>query len=116
MWRSSAELVGRTLETPADIRAAGESLLARGVGLVVVSMGGDGALFLDGEQALLARPPKVAVRSTVGAGDAMVGAIVYAKIHDLPLADLARLATGSGAYAVTRDRPGDRRPRTSIES
>ena len=104
------ELVGRRLETTADIRAAGESLLARGVGLVVVSMGGDGAMFLDGEQALLARPPKVAVRSTVGAGDAMVAAIVYAKILHLPLADLARLATGTGAYAVTRIGPGIKEP------
>lgn len=95
------ELVGRTLATPADIRAAAESLLARGVRLVVVSMGGDGALFVDREQSLLARPPRVVVRSTVGAGDAMVGGIVYALAHDLPLADLARVATASGAYAVT---------------
>ena len=100
------ELLGRTLDTTADIRAAGESLLARGARLVVVSMGGDGAVFLDREQALLARPPWVAVRSTVGAGDAMVGGIVYGLIHDLPLADLARMATASGAYAVTRVGPG----------
>lgn len=100
------ELVGRTLATPADVRAAGESLLERGARLVVVSMGGDGAVFVDREQALLARPPRVEVRSTVGAGDAMVGGIVYAVIHDLPLADLARMATACGAYAVTRIGPG----------
>ena len=100
------ELVGRTLATPAEIRAAGESLLERGARLVVVSMGGDGAVFIDREQALLARPPKVQVRSTVGAGDAMVGGIVHAVIHGLPLADLARMATACGAYAVTRIGPG----------
>ncbi|HEX4498933.1 MAG TPA: 1-phosphofructokinase [Thermoanaerobaculia bacterium] len=97
-----AELVGRPLATPADVRGAAGSLLARGIPLVVVSMGGAGALFLDGEQALLARPPKVPVHSTVGAGDAMVAGIVYAKLRNLPLPDLARFATGSGAYAVTR--------------
>jgi 1-phosphofructokinase len=100
------ELVGHALKTPADIRAAGESLLAGGVWLVVVSMGSDGALFMTGRQALLARPPKVVVRSTVGAGDAMVAGIVYAKVLGLPLADLARMATASGAYAVTRIGPG----------
>ncbi|HTG33513.1 MAG TPA: 1-phosphofructokinase [Thermoanaerobaculia bacterium] len=100
------ELVGRTLATPADVRAAGESLLERGVRLVVVSMGGDGAVFVDREQALLARPPKVQVRSTVGAGDAMVGGIVHAKLQGMALADLARFATASGAYAVTRVGPG----------
>jgi 1-phosphofructokinase family hexose kinase len=100
------ELVGRTLETIADIRAAGESLLGIGTKLVVVSMGGDGALFIDHDRTLLARPPKVAVRSTVGAGDAMVGGIVYAKLQGMALADLARFATASGAYAVTRIGPG----------
>jgi 1-phosphofructokinase len=58
-----SELVGQPLETPEAVRVAGESLLARGVGRVVVSMGGEGAVFLDGDQALLARPPKVTVRS-----------------------------------------------------
>ncbi|HEY0555672.1 MAG TPA: 1-phosphofructokinase family hexose kinase, partial [Thermoanaerobaculia bacterium] len=52
-----AELVGRLLATLADVRAAARSLVARGVGLVVVSMGAEGALFVDGERALLARPP-----------------------------------------------------------
>lgn len=97
-----SELVGQPLEAPEAVRAAGEPLLARGVQRVVVSMGGEGAVFLNGEEALLARPPKVTVRSTVGAGDAMVAGIVYGLIHDLPLADLARTATASGAYAVTR--------------
>lgn len=96
------ELAGRALDTHTAVRAAAESLLARGVGRVVVSMGGDGALFVDGGQALLARPPTVTVRSTVGAGDAMVGGIVYAQIHELDPADAARLATACGACAVTR--------------
>lgn len=95
------ELVGRTLGTPAEVRAAGESLLARGVRRVAVSMGGAGAIFLENDRALLARPPVVEVRSTVGAGDAMVSGIVYSLYHGLPLEDLARVATASGAYAVT---------------
>ena len=97
-----AELMERPLATPADVRVAAESLLARGVRLAVVSMGADGALFFDHHRVLRARPPKVAVRSTVGAGDAMVAGIVYAKIQNRSLEELARFATGSGAYAVTR--------------
>lgn len=97
-----SELVGSPLRTPREVRAAAESLLDRGVQRVVVSMGGDGAVFVDRGRALLARPPAVTVRSTVGAGDAMVGGIVYAMLHDLPLEDVARLGTASGAYAVTR--------------
>lgn len=100
------ELLGRPLEIPAEIRAAAGSLLERGARLVVVSMGGDGALFVSRDRALRARPPRVAVRSTVGAGDAMVGGIVYGTLHALPLEDLARMATAAGACAVTQIGPG----------
>lgn len=110
-----SELVGRPLDAPAAACAAARSLLDRGVHRVVVSMGGEGALFVDREKALRARPPEVPVRSTVGAGDAMVAGIVYATIRGLPLEDVARTATASGAWAVTKigagidDREGHRK-------
>lgn len=105
-----SELVGRSLETPQDIRAAAVSLLERGVRRVVVSMGGDGALFVDPDRALWARPPRVTVRSTVGAGDAMVAGILDSMIQGQSLDDVARRATACGAYAVTRIGPGVRDP------
>ncbi|HKV10763.1 MAG TPA: 1-phosphofructokinase [Thermoanaerobaculia bacterium] len=97
-----SELVGRPLDTPAEVCAAARSLLDRGIQRVVVSMGGEGALFVDREKDLRARPPQVPVVSTVGAGDAMVAGIVYATIRELPLEDVARTATASGAWAVTK--------------
>jgi 1-phosphofructokinase len=97
-----AELLGAELDTPDAVCDAARSLLDRGVERVVVSMGASGAVFVDRELALLARPPHVPVASTVGAGDAMVAGIVFGLLNDLPLAHLARIATASGAYAVTR--------------
>lgn len=96
-----AELTGGALETPGAVRAAAETLLERGVQRVVVSMGGEGAVFVDPGEALLAKPPRVEVRSTVGAGDAMVAGIISAMIEDLPLEEVARRATACGAHAVT---------------
>ncbi|WP_420239853.1 1-phosphofructokinase [Telmatobacter bradus] len=96
------ELVGRALPTMEAIRAAAEELLVDRTQLVVVSMGGDGALFLTREEALVARPPKVKVVSTVGAGDAMVAGLVSAQTQELTLEETAALATAFGAYAVTR--------------
>ncbi|HYG63853.1 MAG TPA: 1-phosphofructokinase, partial [Thermoanaerobaculia bacterium] len=97
-----SELAGRALETTAELRAAGELLLDGGVQRVVVSMGAGGALFVEDGEALLARPPRVEVRSTVGAGDAMVAGLLFATTQGLPLAEVARTATAAGAYAVTR--------------
>jgi hypothetical protein len=42
--------------------------------------------------ALLARPPRVTVPSTVGAGDAMVAGILYAMISEKSLEDVSRMA------------------------
>lgn len=95
-----SELVGHM---PSDWPAAARAL---GVPRVVISMGGEGAVFVDAEDSLLARPPRVEVRSTVGAGDAMVAGLVFGMIRELPLEEAARFATASGAYAVTRLGPG----------
>jgi 1-phosphofructokinase len=70
--------------------------------LVAISMGGEGAVFSDGNAVLLARPPRVEVRSTVGAGDAMVAGIVWSQIQGLDLLSTARIATAFGSYAVSR--------------
>lgn len=96
------ELIGGPVDVHGAVRAATEFLRSRGLQRVVVSMSNDGAVFVEPGRALLARPPRVKVRSTVGAGDAMVAGIVYATIRGLPLPELARVATASGAYAVTR--------------
>jgi 1-phosphofructokinase len=42
----------------------------RGVGTVLVSLGGDGALLVNADEVLHGWAPPVRVRSTVGAGDA----------------------------------------------
>ena len=100
------QLLGRTMGGMSDIAEAASGLLARGAGLVAVSMGGRGALFAEGDGRLLARPPSVAVRSTVGAGDTMVAGLVLARLQRRNLSDTARLATACGAHAVMRSESG----------
>jgi 1-phosphofructokinase len=99
-----AELAGRPLDTLEALVAAGRELLADSPApdLVIVSLGGDGALFHNREQALRALPARVNVISTVGAGDAMVAGLVAAQLEGLPLADTARLATAFAAAKLTR--------------
>ncbi|QNH21640.1 1-phosphofructokinase [Xanthomonas sp. GW] len=88
---------GTPLHDTAEVLAAARALLASGIALVVVSLGTDGALFVRGEQALLAHPPQLAGGSSVGAGDAMVAGLVAAMLADADLATCARQAT---AFAV----------------
>lgn len=95
------EVLGIRLPDRAAVARAARSLVDGGIACVVVSMGKDGALFADAEQCLLALPPAVEVKSTVGAGDAMVAGFVAARIRGNSLADCARLATATAVGALT---------------
>jgi len=99
-----AELIGRGLADADAVVAAARELLARpnAPGLVIVSMGGEGALFVSPQQALLAHPIPTELISTVGAGDAMVAGIVAAQIANLALPECARLATAFSAGKLAR--------------
>ncbi|MCU1197745.1 1-phosphofructokinase family hexose kinase [Stenotrophomonas maltophilia] len=98
---------GTSLPDRSALRAAGQALVERGIALVAISMGTDGALFIDHAGALVARPPRLALGSTVGAGDAMVAGIAAALLEpSLDLAGCARLAT---AFSMSRLDSGDAR-------
>lgn len=96
------ELVGQRLETQAAVIQAARSWLARGMQTVVVSMGAAGAIFVEADEVVLAQPPQVTVKSTVGAGDAMVSGTVAGKMQGFSLADCARLATAFSTSAVSQ--------------
>jgi 1-phosphofructokinase len=98
-------LLGRALPTVADIVAAARSLLDRGVALVVVSLGADGALFVDRDAALAAALPAKKALSTVGAGDAMVAGIAAALVEGAALERLARLAVAFASSKLDRIGP-----------
>ncbi|MBW3601311.1 MAG: 1-phosphofructokinase [Actinobacteria bacterium] len=67
-----AEACGQAVETIGDAVDAGADLRTRGVGAVLVSLGADGAVLVDAGGALYGWIPSTRVRSTVGAGDALL--------------------------------------------
>lgn len=75
-------------------------LLAKGVGMVCVSMGKDGALFVTGEEAYIVPGLNVKVSSTVGAGDAMVAALTYGMSEGRDLETCIRMGVAASAGAV----------------
>jgi 1-phosphofructokinase len=95
------EWCGQPLSTQAEIIHAARGLLDTGIETVVVSMGEKGALFVEPDEIVQAVPPRVAVRSTVGAGDAMLSGMVAGKIEKRSLTACARLATAFSVVAVT---------------
>ncbi len=100
-----AEWAGRPLVGEADLVEAARGLVARGIGLVAVSRGAEGALFVDAEGALSARLPPVEPLSTVGAGDAMVAGIAAGLSAGAGLGGVARLGVAFATAKLARVGP-----------
>lgn len=99
------ELTGRPLGDREALAGAARELVDAGVTTVVVSLGGEGALFVRAGEAVFAAPPRVTVASTVGAGDAMVAGTIAGTLRDLPLGEVAALATATAATKIGRVGP-----------
>jgi 1-phosphofructokinase len=95
------QLTGQSLSDEAAVEQAARQLLGD-IRLVVISMGERGALFVDAATTLIAIPPPVLVKSTVGAGDAMVAGLIAGQVQGLSLPDCARLATAFSLGTITR--------------
>lgn len=94
-----AELLGVELADFDAILPAARKLCRERIPNLIVSMGGEGALFLTAESELLACAPKLNVVSTVGAGDSLLAGYLHGQQLGESLEDCARRAT---VYAWSR--------------
>ncbi|WP_026477763.1 1-phosphofructokinase [Alkaliphilus transvaalensis] len=85
-----------------DIINKAKFFLEKGVQLVVVSMGEEGAMLISNTEVLKAETIKVEVSSTVGAGDSMVAAFAYGIKKGLQLEETFKLAIASATLSVSK--------------
>ncbi len=99
----AAALTGIFVETVDHARMAGDVLLARGVGIALITLGARGALFHSRNRSVLVPSRDAgAVVDTTGAGDAFVGAFSMALARgDDPL-DAAAFGCAVAGLSVTR--------------
>ncbi|MEK5494634.1 1-phosphofructokinase family hexose kinase [Paenibacillus sp. FSL R7-0297] len=99
--RELEELSGRTITGDEEVKAAALQLIEEGrTEVVVVSLGGDGALLITGDGCEHLRAPEVPVLSVVGAGDSLVAGLVYSLERGWPLRRAVQFGVASGAAAV----------------
>ncbi len=72
------EVLGRELGTLDEVLVGCDEARARGAEAVICSLGAEGAVLVDGSGRWLAKGPKVAVLSTVGAGDSLLSGFLHA--------------------------------------
>lgn len=85
---------GQIVEAATDIIERG------GAKALLVSLGRGGAIIVTADGARRFAAPAVNVRSKVGAGDSMVGGLVYALAQGRELYDAVKVAVAAGAAAV----------------
>lgn len=99
-------LVGRDIHNLEDAVHAAHDAFAMGVGVVVASLGAEGALLITEDAAYHATPPKVRVDSPLGSGDSLLAGILVALAEKRTLEDVLCLGVACGtATAMT---PGTR--------
>ncbi|CAA9262587.1 MAG: 1-phosphofructokinase [uncultured Blastococcus sp.] len=90
------------LADPAVALAAVRTLHERGVAEVLLTLGADGALLSTADGGLWsALPPRITVRSTVGAGDSSLAGYLLADLADAPPAERLRTAVAYGAASAS---------------
>lgn len=96
-----AKLVGRALPTQDDMIRAAKELIGTGrVKIIAITMGGDGALLVTGDNHVFLEAPPVEVKSASGAGDSFVGGMIYGLASGQIPEDAFRLGVACGTASV----------------
>lgn len=98
------KLYGKPFEDEKELFAFTDSILAKGVSLIALSLGGDGALYLSQDESWRVGLAPIICQSTVGAGDSMVAAAAFSVLGQRDLYSLAKLASSAGT--ITASKPG----------
>lgn len=98
----SETLTGIAVHTPQDASLAADALLAKGVGNVIVTLGGEGALIKTSTGEQLIPACKVTPVDTTAAGDVFNGALLVALSEGRSLSDAVHFAARSASVSVTR--------------
>lgn len=95
------KLMGERYKSEYEVIKAGRILVKQGIEKVLISLGDKGALLVTKDAVYSCKGLKVPVKSTVGAGDSMVAALVYSILKGLDQGDTLKFANACGAASVS---------------
>ena len=95
-------LVGQALDSLADFVAAAHEVARQYETTVVLSLGPDGAVAANGQEAVHVIPPPVDAVSAVGSGDSMLAGLTYGLTHAFSFEDALRYGVAGGTANTLR--------------
>jgi tagatose 6-phosphate kinase len=91
-----AALAGRELNGTDEIAATAAEIARRHATIVVVSLGGDGALAASANELIHACPPRLPIVSAVGSGDCLLAGLTFALARGSTLAEALDYGVAAG--------------------
>ncbi|MVB09830.1 Tagatose-6-phosphate kinase [Caprobacter fermentans] len=86
-----------------DIAEAARRLTGTGIEIVIVSMGADGAVVANREEAYAVDSWNIPVKSATGAGDSMVAALAGSILNNSSLYEIAKITTAAGTVTASKE-------------
>jgi 1-phosphofructokinase family hexose kinase len=104
------KLTGLPVDTLEQIATAATAIQEMGVDCVVISMGKDGAMLHEDGKTWIAHSPPIEEINPIGAGDSLVGGLVYGLHAGFDKAEALRwgIACGAAAASLSGTAVGDR--------
>lgn len=102
-------LTGIEVKTERDAKKAAQSLYEKGIKNVMISLGAEGACLLCRDGWFSVRPPKIEVKSTIGAGDSAVAGFIAGFVRGCGAEGCLKSAVAYGSAACME--PGTRPPK-----
>jgi len=101
--QEASQALGMTISSREDAMKAAKRFLDMDIQTVVLTMGTEGVLLANAQEAVWGKPPQdVSAQNPTGAGDALLAGLIYAMSHDLSLEEMACWGTAAGtASAMT---------------
>ena len=94
------------LQSLSSIIKAIKSFHQKRIPIVAITMGSKGAVVSNGQDIVLARPPKIKRKNPVGCGDAFIAGFLYAYSNSIRFATAVKSAVACGAANAISITPG----------
>ncbi len=99
--KEACEVTGLSGNSIADIKSIASGLQELGAQNVVITMGEKGSLLQTDDRSWIINSPRITEKNPIGAGDSMVGGLLYGLSMELPLIEALKWGTACGAVAAS---------------
>lgn len=101
------DITGKKFKDLSEVVEAAKELVKTGIQIVMVTLGGDGAILVTDKVVYKGTFPKVQIKNTVGSGDSTIAGMAFGLSKDMELKECFRLAVACGTTNAMLDSTGN---------